>query len=313
MSATTLLPMKSQSVSAGISSPAPFLRWAGGKRRLVETLICSFPEPFNGKKNKFYEPFLGGGALALALGDRRRSVFVDGRNLVVNDVNPDLILAYIAIRDDVSSLMIELDRLSIKKDREEFERVRASKPKTDLKRAARFIYLNKTCFNGLWRVNSKGDFNVPYGQLKNPKIYERENLLSISARLQGSTITNTTFTSSVDTANKGDLVYFDPPYIPINATSSFAQYAKDGFTEMDQYALAGVIQGLTDRGVYVILSNSDTPLTRAIFGDNLTLRQVSMPRNISAKVSSRGDVKEIVGVNFNVAQSSSLRNLRIVS
>ena len=305
--------MKSQPVTSGIASPAPFLRWAGGKRRLVETLVCSFPTTFNGKKHRFYEPFLGGGALALALGDRRRPQFVDGRNLVVNDVNPDLVLAYLAIRDNVSLLMSELDRLSPRKNREEFERVRASKPKTDLKRAARFIYLNKTCFNGLWRVNSKGDFNVPYGKLKNPKIYDKDNLLSVSARLQSATITNTTFSAAVETANKGDLVYFDPPYIPLNSTSSFAQYAKDGFTEMDQHALAGVIQGLTDRGVFVILSNSDTPLTRNIFGAHLTLRQVTMPRTISAQASSRGAVKEIVGVNFDVARSSSLRNLRIVS
>jgi len=299
-------------VSLG-GSPKPFLRWAGGKSKLVDTLIASFPNNFDGKKRNFFEPFLGGGALALALGDRHCDHYVDGHHLYINDVNPDLVLAYTAIRDDVENLMRELDKMSKKKDRAEFEAVRASSPRTDLRRASRFIYLNKTCFNGLWRVNSKGGFNVPFGKLKNPRIYDRDNLLLVSERLRGATITNTTFANAVAPARKGDLVYFDPPYIPLNATSSFAQYAKDGFGEMDQHALAGVIKGLTDKGVHVILSNSDTPLTREIFGDVLTLRQVDMARSISAQASSRGTVKEVIGVNFPVATRSALRNLRIVS
>jgi len=295
------------------TAPTPFLRWAGGKRRLTDILIESFPKSFNSQKSNFYEPFVGGGALMIRLGDISSPFYVDGSKLFINDINPDLVITYKAIQKNPNKLMNEIDKIALKKNEKEFLEIRSWKPTSAIQRAARFIYLNKTCFNGLWRVNSKGEFNVPFGKLKNPQIYDRENLLALSLRLKNATITNLAFSSAVESAQEGDLIYFDPPYIPLNASSSFAQYAKDGFGMMEQYALAGVIEGLTNKGVNVILSNSDTPETREVFGSVLTLHQISASRSISAKASSRGNVKEIIGINFKVNSKSNIHNLRIVS
>lgn len=295
------------------SSLIPFLRWAGGKRRMAEILIDSFPKTYNPSKSNYFEPFVGGGALMIRLGEPSSPVYVQGSHLFINDINPDLILTYKAIQNSPSKLMTRLDEIAKKKNEVEFYKIRSWTPTSDLDRAARFIYLNKTCFKGLWRVNSSGQFNVPFGKLKNPLIYDKKNIISINKRLKGATITNLGFTSAVAGAKEGDLVYFDPPYIPLNVTSSFSQYAKDGFGILDQYALAGVIEGLTSRGVHTILSNSDTKETREIFGSILTLHQVSAPRSISANASSRGEVKEIIGLNFKLSNKSQTSHLRIVS
>ena len=249
----------------------------------------------------------------IRLGDISSPFYVDGSHLHINDINPDLVLTYKSIQKSPTKLMNELDRIAKKKNEAEFYKIREWEPSGSIQRSARFIYLNKTCFNGLWRVNSSGKFNVPFGKLKNPLIYDRDNILAISHRLKGATITNLPFANAVDQAKEGDLVYFDPPYIPLNASSSFAQYAKDGFGLMDQYALAGVIEGLTNRGVNVILSNSDTPETREIFGNILSLHQISAPRSISANASSRGNVKEVIGLNFKINNKSEIRHLRVVS
>lgn len=297
-----------------ISVPAqPFLRWAGGKRKLVDSLVRSFPSSFPNSKSDFYEPFVGGGALMLALGNKSLPVYVSGDRLLINDSNPDLVTAYITIRDDAQNLIKRLEVLARDVSKKAFLRVRADQPHDDVSKAARFIYLNKTCFNGLWRVNSKGEFNVPWGQLKNPKILDPENLWAVHTRLQSAHISTGPYQSALESAQKGDLVYLDPPYIPLSASSSFSKYAKEDFGILDQYALAGVIDGLTARGVYVILSNSDTPLTRKIFGDSLALHQIAVQRTISAKASSRKPVNEVIGTNFPTVSSSHLRNLKIVS
>jgi DNA adenine methylase len=309
----TLDKRKVQSKTSAEKGPTPFLRWAGGKRKLAALIVESFPASFSFDDGRFFEPFVGGGALSLYLGDPRSDRFVPGKNLYINDLNPDLIITYTAIRDNLELLLKKLELLSKDLSREAFEKVRASRPNHEVDIAARFIYLNKTCFNGLWRVNGKGEFNVPWGQLKNPLIYDRENLVLVSDRLQKSKISNNAFATALVHARKGDLVYFDPPYIPLNATSSFSKYAKEDFGILDQFALAGVIDGLTSAGVHVVLSNSDTPLTRKIFGDSLNLHQISVNRSISANSSSRGSVKEVIGVNFKLHNSSHLKQLKVVS
>jgi DNA adenine methylase len=296
-----------------IVGPTPFLRWAGGKRRLAETIVSSFPKSFNSTQNCFFEPFVGGGALSLYLGNKGLDQYVPGKKLFINDLNPDLITTYKVIQQDPEKLMKKLKSLAKDLSHEEFLRIRALRPTKPVEVAARFIYLNKTCFNGLWRVNSKGEFNVPWAKLKSPLIYSKPNLEMVSERLQGATITNIGYASALSAAAKDDLVYFDPPYIPLNSTSSFSKYAKEDFGNLDQYALAGVIDGLTARGVHVILSNSDTSLTRKIFGDSLTLHQMSVTRSISANSSSRMKVQELIGVNFDVSSRSLLNRLRVVS
>ena len=281
-----------------VTGPAPFLRWAGGKRRLLQTIIPSLPAGFDSTKNRVYEPFVGGGAVMFGLGDENSDFYVPGNRLVINDVNPDLIKTYTAIRDDVEGLIHELRKLSKNVSQDAFEKVKKSRPKTDLTQAARFIYLNKTCFNGLWRVNSKGEFNVPYGHVNNPVICNDELLRACSARLVGAQIRLGSYFSALNDAKAGDFVYLDPPYLPLSPSASFSKYAKDDFLQLDHYALAGVIRGLSERGVYVMLSNSDAPLTRQIFGGLLELRGLDVTRSISAGAAGRVKLGEVLGVNY---------------
>jgi DNA adenine methylase len=293
-------------------NPRPFLRWAGGKRTLAPLIEQTFPFEFRGTTNSFFEPFVGGGALNLYLGNRNLRNYVPGSSLYINDLNPDLIITYKVIRDSVEDLIKTLKAFSTKLGKEDFIRMRKYNPTSEVKRAARFIYLNKTCFNGLWRVNGKGEFNVPWGKLKSPKIFDANELRVVSLRLQKSKISCTNFTTAVGEAKKGDLVYFDPPYIPLSSSASFSKYAKDDFGVMDHFALAGVIQGLNSKGVHVVLSNSDTPLSREIYGSLLELKQVNVNRSISASSTSRISVNELIGVNFEITKESKLNKLRAV-
>jgi DNA adenine methylase len=273
----------------------PFLRWAGGKRKLAELISDCFPATFWDSNHKFYEPFVGGGAIMLHLGDEDSSKYVPGSRLAINDMNPDLICTYKVIRDDVEMLIAELEKLSGNFSKQRYLEIRAQHDLEGVARAARFVYLNKTGFNGLWRVNSKGLYNVPWGQLKNPSLFDRELLVKVSKRLRDSSISHSNFEESVESAKSGDLVYFDPPYIPLNDSSSFSQYAKADFGIKEQYQLSETIALLKSKSVNVILSNSDTEQSRLIFGTHLNLYQIDAARAIAAKASSRGSVKEIIG------------------
>jgi DNA adenine methylase len=299
--------------SSGASYPSPFVKWAGGKRKLAPLLIETFPEDFDPEKHHYFEPFIGGGALMFALGNPEGKLVIPGRNLYINDLNPELTNTYEVIRDSVSALVKELEQLSTKINEKTFYEIRQTVPRGKVARAARFIYLNKTCFNGLWRVNSKGEFNVPFGKSKNPSLFVEENLRACSRRLKGSVITNESFEKAIAKARKGDLVYFDPPYIPLSASASFAAYAKEGFDLSDQELLAETIQKLTKKGVFVLLSNSDTPMTRKIFRKALTLRKVLMSRSISSSGSTRKPVYEVLGMNYSHLRGSAMGELDLIS
>ena len=288
-----------------MSAPLPFLRWAGGKRKLLPTIIPLLPACFEPSTNRFFEPFVGGGALMLALGDPDGDVFVPGRKLVINDANPELIATYLAIRDDVEALIRAIGKLAKDTSRTQYDKVKKSNPSSNVARGARFIFLNRTCFNGLWRVNGKGEFNVPYAKLVDPFISDAAHLRAVSARLAGAQIRLGSYVTAVNDAKAGDVVYFDPPYLPLTPSASFSKYAKDDFGQTEQYALSGVIRSLTDRGVFVVCSNSDTPLTRQIFGPELDLWQISVTRSISAAAASRTRVNEVLGVNFHPATTST--------
>jgi len=291
----------------------PFLRWAGGKRKLAELISDSFPATFWDSSNKFYEPFVGGGALMLHLGDEGSAKYVPGERIVINDMNPDLICTYLAIRDDVESLISQLEILSNDFSKERYLEIRQQHHLQGVERAARFIYLNKTGFNGLWRVNSKGLYNVPWGQLKNPSLFDRDLLMLISMRLRGSEITHSNFEECVENAKAGDLVYFDPPYIPLSDSASFSQYAMADFGLTQQKELAATIKDLKDNSVHVVLSNSDTPLSREIFGSVLNLYQIDASRAIAAKASSRGSVKEIIGTSFSISEKNLPAEMKVIS
>jgi len=248
-----------------------------------------------------------------ALGNPEGPLYIPGSSIVINDMNPELVVTYEVIRDDVSSLIQELKILGRKITEKQYYEIRESSPKTKVKRAARFIYLNKTCYNGLWRVNSKGEFNVPFGKSVSPSLFSEENLRACSQRLKGAKITLQSFHEAVDEAKKGDLVYFDPPYIPLTTSASFAQYAKAGFGQADHELLAATIESLTKRGVYVLLSNSDTPLTRKIFRKQLTLRKLLMSRTISSSGNTRNPVFELLGMNYAHLRGSLVGKLEVVS
>ena len=166
------LPPKTASIKP---YPIPFVKWAGGKRKLAPLLIETFPLEFDPEKNRYFEPFIGGGALMFALGQPGSKLIVPGKSLFINDMNPELTNTYEVIRDNVSALIKELEVLSKKINEKTFYDIRSAVPRGKVARAARFIYLNKTCFNGLWRVNSKGEFNVPFGKSKNPSLFIEEN------------------------------------------------------------------------------------------------------------------------------------------
>ena len=296
----------------------PLLKWAGGKRRLLQTLFEVFPANFDLTRNNFFEPFVGGGAVLFGLANhisaaKMGSLSKKQKSIIVSDTNEELINFYKVVRDSPGDLSNKIRDLAKKTDRDDFYSVRSSSPKTKVGRAARLLYLNRLCFNGLYRVNSKGEFNVPYGRYINPKIYNPELIKACSEWLKTVQISEATFNDAVTRAKKGDLVYFDPPYIPLSATASFASYAKEGFCEKDQRELAKVIAALTKKGVYVVLSNSDTKLSRQIFGD-LNLFSVPVGRSISANGAARSKVKELIGTNYPtdlMKNPSRIKKLRV--
>ena len=296
----------------------PLLKWAGGKRRLLQTLFEVFPANFDLTRNNFFEPFVGGGAVLFGLANhisaaKLGSLSKKQKSIIVSDTNEELINFYKVVRDSPGDLSNKIRDLAKKTDRDDFYSVRSSSPKTKVGRAARLLYLNRLCFNGLYRVNSKGEFNVPYGRYINPKIYNPELIKACSEWLKTVQISEATFKDAVTRAKKGDLVYFDPPYIPLSATASFAGYAKEGFCEKDQRELAKVIAALTKKGVYVVLSNSDTKLSRQIFGD-LNLFSVPVGRSISANGAARSKVKELIGTNYPtdlMKNPSRIKKLRV--
>ena len=242
--------------------PQPFLKWVGGKASLLRQLDEFFPHEIE----RYFEPFLGGGAVFFHL----KHCFPDMRPFL-RDSNKELINSFRAVRDRPEDLMKLLDEHT-KRFRTEgdtyYYGVRNQHDLTDdLARAARTIFLNKTCFNGLWRVNAKGEFNTPVGSNKNPNLYSRENLLAASGALQDAQLEAQDFRKILDEARRGDFIYFDPPYLPISVYSDFKRYTPDQFREADQVELARVFRELDTKGCRVVLSNSEHPRTCELYAD----------------------------------------------
>jgi DNA adenine methylase len=264
----------------------PFVKWAGGKRQIIPLLKRHLPEGWN----KYFEPFLGGGALLFEITPPKA---------VVSDLNYELINAYRVVKERVEELIEVLKRHRNEKDY--YYRVRDLDPDTldPVERAGRFLYLNKTCYNGLYRVNSRGKFNVPFGFYKNPKICDEDNLRAVSEYLRGSDvkILHCDYRKCLEEARRGDFVYLDPPYDPVSRTSRFTEYLPGGFGEEDQLELARVFRELTERGVLVLLSNSDTPLVRELYGD-FYIETVPANRNISCRGDGRKNHRELIIKNY---------------
>ena len=266
----------------------PFLKWAGGKSQILAELVSRVPEQFG----CYHEPFVGGGALFFRLKTLGRL-----RRARLSDVNPELVNAWKVLRDTPNDLVAELEKLEELLSEEQFYEIRARDPGPMLpaERAARLLYLNKTCFNGLYRENSKGRFNVPYGRYKRARVLDRELLLADSKALEKVTITSEPFQKIVKHAKAGDFVYFDPPYHPVSATSYFTSYARAGFGEQEQRVLAQVFAELAERGVHVLLSNSDCPFVRELYEERgFEISRIEAARSINSKSDKRGPVGELL-------------------
>ena len=278
----------------------PFVKWVGGKRQLLPSLLQHFPIALPAlAQARFFEPFTGGGALFFALEEQGLE------QAVLNDANPELVNLYRVIQSQPAALAARLEDAAFANDREAFERVRAwdrdaggLASKSDLDRAARFIYLNRTAFNGLWRVNRSGQFNVPFGRYKNPGFPTQEALLEASRALAKAEIRQGDFEAACQDAKAGDVVYFDPPYAPVSLTANFVGYTQGGFDDAMQRRLASVCEALNQKGVAWMLSNSDTPYTREVFGaiPGAVIHTVQAGRSINRDKSGRGKVNEILAV-----------------
>lgn len=268
---------------------SPFIKWVGGKGRLLEQLSPLLPKDV--KRRRHVEPFIGGGAMFFARAPRRA---------LIADVNPALVATYTAIRDDLDTVIGHLGRLAAKHSSEHYYATRERYNERDLapvEKAATFIYLNKTCFNGLHRVNRKGHFNVPMGRYKNPKIVNPEGLERAHHALQGVDIRCQGFDALLEQARPGDFVYFDPPYEPVSRTASFTSYATDGFSQEDQRRLRDLFVELDQRGAKLMLSNSDVPFIRELYAD-YRIDTIWAGRAINSDASKRGKVAEVVVRNY---------------
>lgn len=262
-------------------STKPFLKWVGGKTQLLDELKKYIPKNFN----KYIEPFVGGGALLFDLAPQKA---------IINDANEELINAYIVLRDDVDGLINELSTYVYCK--EFYYEMRAKNPKnlSEIERAARMIYLNKTCFNGLYRVNKKGEFNVPIGRYTNPMICDEEKLRNAHLALQNVTIECTDFIKVLlQYAKKGDLIYIDPPYHPVGKHSDFKRYTKDFFYKEDQVALKELIIELKKRGCFVIASNSHCEFILDLYKD-FDIKVVNAKRYINKIAERRNNINEVI-------------------
>lgn len=269
---------------------APFVKWVGGKSRLLSQLRPLLPPGV--EQMRHVEPFVGGGALFFSRRPRRA---------LLTDINPSLVTTYSAIRDDVEAVIGALRRLASRHSKESYyqvrERYNQGRRVSTSKRAAMFIYLNKTCFNGLHRVNRKGAFNVPVGAYKNPRILNADGLRTASEALQGADLRCASFDTLLENAKPGDFVYFDPPYEPVSQTASFTSYARDGFSREDQTRLRDVYKALDRRGCKLMLSNSDVPFIRDLYRD-FEVDTVAAPRAINCDATKRGRVSEVVVCNY---------------
>lgn len=276
-------------------TPKPFVKWAGGKRQLIPILHQNLPEAFG----TYYEPFLGGGALLFhILTDK------NGQKCSISDLNSDLVLAYTTIRDRIDALISSLknhEKNYQKDSKSYYYSVRESNPRNEVEKTSRLIFLNRTCFNGLYRVNSKGKFNVPLGKYTNPNIVNEENIRAVSSILQTNRISIKCrdFESVLRDAKKGDLVYFDPPYQPVSSTANFTSYTTKDFTYDDLTRLAELCLKLDSKECHVLLSNSDSKEVSDIFAKKpWKITRTEANRSINSNSKKRTGHFELLIKNY---------------
>ncbi len=267
----------------------PVLKWAGGKRQLLEPILSFVDRAFPDRIEKYYEPFAGGAAVFFALSARGKF-----ERAKLTDMNADLIRVYSELRDNADAVILELEKLlDLGHSAEVYYKIRDHRPTKHSKRAARMIYLNRTGYNGLYRVNSSGEFNVPFGRYKTPRILDEARLRAAARALEGVELAVEDFETACKSAKRGDFVYFDPPYVPVSKTASFAAYHSKPFDLAEHERLAKTYARLTKRGVSLLLSNSDTPQTRELF-QGFDWTTVQATRAINSKGAQRGAVSELL-------------------
>ncbi len=264
---------------------SPIVKWVGGKTKLLSELLARMPERYG----RYYEPFAGGAAMFFRLAPRRA---------VLADSNPDLIGLYTAVAKDVNAVIRRLQAHRDQHDESHYYEMRARWNDRDAQwstpeRAAAFIYLNKTCFNGLWRVNRAGAFNVPIGRYTDPPICVPEALRAAQQVLARAEIRRADYRTAVRDARAGDFLSFDPPYDPVTTTANFTSYTADAFGPDEQRALADTARELVARGCQVMLSNSDTPFIRSLY-KGFRVDRVKCARAINSNAAKRGDVDELI-------------------
>ncbi len=268
----------------------PFVKWAGGKGSVVGAIAAELPDLSH--IERYVEPFVGAGAFFFWIRRNRPELLCR-----IADNNEELMNAYSSIRDRVDRVVAKLQVHAMMHDKEYYYAVRKKRPLVAAERAARCIYLNRTCYNGLYRVNRHGQFNVPMGRYRNPRIVDEENLAAVSETLQGVSVLAIDFEKALADSGKGDLVYLDPPYHPISSTSNFTSYTVGGFGEDEQRRLAEVYESLCRRGAAVIQSNSATPFIRSLYqrlDPAPRMKVIDVPRSINSKAISRGVIKELL-------------------
>lgn len=278
-------------------NPKPFVKWVGGKRQLLQQfrdLSLYPPFEFDPKTATYFEPFVGGGAMFFDLLPKRA---------FLSDMNLELVTTYNVIKNNADVLIKKLKEHKKKNNKEYYLKIRSQKVEklSDVNIAARFIYLNRTGFNGLYRVNRSGEFNVPYANNKNPLICDEKNLRKAHDAMKHTKIFHQDYKKVLEKARKGDFIYFDPPYYPVSKTSAFTSYTKEGFLEKEQAELRDVFVKLHKKGCYVMLSNSDTPFINKLYsglGKEVTINKVFAGRAINSRGSGRGKIKEVVVINY---------------
>lgn len=267
------------------TEPRPFLKWAGGKGKLIPQYHQHFPQ----QCSTYYEPFLGGGAIFFHL---------QPRQAMLMDINSELVNVYQCVRDRLPELIALLKHHREAHCQAYYYQIRSCIPTIPVERAARLIYLNKTCFNGLYRENSKGQFNVPMGSYKNPGIFDPELLEAASRSLQTATLQVAPFEAVLDYAKTSqDFVYFDPPYFPISATSNFTAYNRYTFKQEDHVRLRDTFVILANRGVKVMLSNSDCEFVRDLY-QGFNIQTILAARAINSKATRRGKITELLITSY---------------
>jgi DNA adenine methylase len=272
--------------------PRPFLKWAGGKGQLLPELMARVRSA--GHFRQYHEPFVGGGALFFEL---YRANHLGTAPPFLSHSNENLIDAYMGVKEDVDRIICLLIQHKASHSQEYYYQVRATAPTDPVERAARIIYLNRTCYNGLYRENRKGKFNVPFGRYTNPAICDEENLRAVAEALCKATIETRPFDSVLDRAEPGDFVYFDPPYHPLSKTASFTSYDKNGFDKDAQHRLAAVFRQLSEHSVKVLLSNSMTPFVKDLYR-GFRIEKVWATRAVNSRGDRRGKVCEALVRNF---------------